>query len=374
MLRVTLSKCLLMAAINALLCLSGCLDPNTGTTTGGIGADAASDVAPELGHDVGHDIVQDTVQDVPIVDIIKPHCQDITCDDGNDCTTDSCDESNGQCFFAPANDGAACDECFSCNAGQCLPDDVTVNPGCNTEPTLECNSIGAISASKALLLPAGTTVKVAGPAVMGPAAICDDSNCGNCSADVAISADDGSRLALDSGELGTQEPPWACLESQCDATLSCAPQIANVQYWVWGTLEDYDPFGTGNALASRKLAVQGWCLKNTAPTFAGVYKGTYTDAYEDTYSLTMTVELSSEDTWEVQVAGEDAHKTEISDGAMVYQSSMADPFSDWAKTTLKVSKNTLYGDYLPGVPPEGPSSDPGGGTVHLTREAGQTLN
>lgn len=54
----------------------------------------------------------------------------ITCDDGNDCTADSCAE--GRCVFVPANDnapcedGSSCTEGTTCNAGVCVASGATV--------------------------------------------------------------------------------------------------------------------------------------------------------------------------------------------------------------------------------------------------------
>jgi len=47
-------------------------------------------------------------------------CLAMACDDGNDCTADSCDPSTGLCINDPAPDGIACNDCENtCIAGAC---------------------------------------------------------------------------------------------------------------------------------------------------------------------------------------------------------------------------------------------------------------
>jgi cysteine-rich repeat protein len=47
-------------------------------------------------------------------------CQNVDCDDGNECTGDFCNPVNGLCTNDPAPDGIACDNCNStCQAGIC---------------------------------------------------------------------------------------------------------------------------------------------------------------------------------------------------------------------------------------------------------------
>jgi cysteine-rich repeat protein len=47
-------------------------------------------------------------------------CEGVVCNDGNECTADSCDPATGQCVFDTAPDGIACNNCNStCQAGVC---------------------------------------------------------------------------------------------------------------------------------------------------------------------------------------------------------------------------------------------------------------
>ena len=49
-------------------------------------------------------------------------CEGVVCNDGNECTADSCDPASGLCVFDNAPDGIACDSCNStCQAGMCDP-------------------------------------------------------------------------------------------------------------------------------------------------------------------------------------------------------------------------------------------------------------
>jgi len=49
-------------------------------------------------------------------------CAGVVCNDGNECTADSCDPQTGLCVFAAAPDGIACNSCNNtCQAGVCDP-------------------------------------------------------------------------------------------------------------------------------------------------------------------------------------------------------------------------------------------------------------
>jgi len=76
-----------------------------------------------------------------------------SCDDGNPCTNDSCDEDNNQCRNTPANDGAACDDGLWCTVGDtcaggvcsgsnrdCSDGNVCTADSCN-EVADSCNNI-----------------------------------------------------------------------------------------------------------------------------------------------------------------------------------------------------------------------------------------
>ncbi len=65
----------------------------------------------------------------PLYDRNDPDCEDlcagVQCDDGNICTTDSCDPATGECVFAnnsaSCEDGDFCTENDRCSGGQCVP-------------------------------------------------------------------------------------------------------------------------------------------------------------------------------------------------------------------------------------------------------------
>jgi hypothetical protein len=61
-------------------------------------------------------------------------CADVTCDDGNECTTGACDPLDGSCSFANLADGTAC-SIGSCSAGSCVP--TTPDPA-STFSTIDC--------------------------------------------------------------------------------------------------------------------------------------------------------------------------------------------------------------------------------------------
>ncbi|MDF3064695.1 MAG: hypothetical protein K0R38_296 [Polyangiaceae bacterium] len=62
-----------------------------------------------------------------------------SCDDGNLCTTDTCDAVSGKCTFAPLTDGASCDtdeeSCTAdvCNAGKCVPTTLADGAACESD-------------------------------------------------------------------------------------------------------------------------------------------------------------------------------------------------------------------------------------------------
>ncbi len=66
----------------------------------------------------GCDTVQGGVATAPVA-VGIPSCvgcvADAECNDGNECTTDSCDEPNGTCGAAPVLDGTSCDDGVTCS-------------------------------------------------------------------------------------------------------------------------------------------------------------------------------------------------------------------------------------------------------------------
>ncbi|NNK05694.1 MAG: hypothetical protein HKP50_00105 [Myxococcales bacterium] len=69
---------------------------------------------------------------VPVTCVELALCDDVDCDDGNECTDDECDLTSGECINAPVQDGTACDEGTGmCSAGQCVEIDLCMDVDCD---------------------------------------------------------------------------------------------------------------------------------------------------------------------------------------------------------------------------------------------------
>lgn len=433
------TKSALSFAAIAALGLTACLQPSTGATTGGVGSDAGNDAPSSV--DAALDVSQDSGQDSggqdSGSDIGFPWCSDfiVLCDDGNPCTTDSCDVAKQGCIYTPVPDGSPCGECGgSCNAGDCFEtlnidtpaeppecsdasdcddgDPCTMAscecelaenpgpcgpkwgewcwcnqfptpdaPGCNPEPpTNACSSAGAITVEEALTVPNGTFVKVGGAPAMSKYADCDDDQCGDCWGGIVINDAPGDTLALDPGVQDTFGLPWGCKTFECAAKVECHPMVAKTDYWAWGTVEDYEPFGD-ETLKERKLVLQGWCLQSPASTFAGVYSGTIQAHIGAAYTVTMTLSLAGDGTWQVSLGQigdlppQQAYNVVVNEGSLVFEAAVPDGFAQWFQVTLQTDENDLWGPYIPWS--KSVDAAPGlpvvpvvpiGGLVYLTRE------
>ena len=79
---------------------------------------------------------------VPVTCVELALCDDVDCDDGNECTVDACDPSSGECSNEPVDDGTACDQgAGMCSAGQCVEIDLCMDVDCTSEN--ECVEDGA---------------------------------------------------------------------------------------------------------------------------------------------------------------------------------------------------------------------------------------
>lgn len=86
-----------------------------------------TDPPPDEGDDLGEpvDISEpaDNGPDAEDLDVFVDLCQEVTCDDGNPCTSDNCDPATGSCFYTPnikpCEDGNLCTENDTCVDGAC---------------------------------------------------------------------------------------------------------------------------------------------------------------------------------------------------------------------------------------------------------------
>jgi hypothetical protein len=61
-------------------------------------------------------------------------CDGVDCDDGNECTDDACEPSNGNCVNEPVQDGTSCDGgAGSCWSGECVPIDLCEGVDCDDD-------------------------------------------------------------------------------------------------------------------------------------------------------------------------------------------------------------------------------------------------
>ncbi|HIA04333.1 MAG TPA: hypothetical protein EYN66_20975, partial [Myxococcales bacterium] len=118
----------------------------------------------------------------------------LTCDDGNTCTSDSCDATTGCQFQAvaantPCSDGNVCNGKETCQAGSCTqgtPQDCNDGNACTTD---SCNSLSGCQNQPALN---GTPCPDAN--------LCNgNETCqsGKCAAGITIKCDDGKQCTLD---------------------------------------------------------------------------------------------------------------------------------------------------------------------------------
>lgn len=66
-------------------------------------------------------------------------CEGVSCDDGNECTSDACDPASGECVSEPVDDGSSCAGGDGvCESGECVPADLC--EGVNCDDDNECTT------------------------------------------------------------------------------------------------------------------------------------------------------------------------------------------------------------------------------------------
>jgi len=202
--------------------------------------------------------------DVCRVDESKTSWGDIDCDDGNDCTVDTCDAGDGCANTAVS--GTPCDDGLSCNANDVCQDGVCTGAPCGCDE--DCSTYdtacqtGACDGSRCVIEPAvlGTSCDSGNTCIVG--AICDEgSNCvGNwdaatCPCGSDADCDDGKNCTVDScntltGACTNTVVAGACLlGGECafagqnhptDLCLVCQP-AATTTGWTSKSCDDGDP-------------------------------------------------------------------------------------------------------------------------------------
>lgn len=187
----------------------------------------------------------------------------ITCDDGNPCTTNSCELATG-CVHAPVDDGAACDDADVCTTaeqcvlGFCIGLDISCDDGdactidlCNPETGCQAEPIGGGAPCEDGNPCTAADSCIDGACVPGPPADCADDN--PCTLDLC-DADAGCV------QLPTESPCCQGIASVCDdadpcTTDVCDPLTADCSYELSDAVCD-----DGSACTVGDACVGGSCL------------------------------------------------------------------------------------------------------------------
>jgi len=403
----------LVAAAVLAAAAGGCLDPNFGSTNGTLGGtpDAAVDTASA-------DVSEDTSPPEPDpVEPPPPPCP-FTCSDGNECTDDHCDENTGECFHVVRSDGASCDgECGICVGGECVAgatgypnacetegcddgDPCTVDvcacsdDGCGNEhcwcehvlspssacseqppppPPTVCDPTGAITVSDAVYTKnEGDFVKIGGLVAMSWYATCDDSVCGDCYGGLAL-ADANQQVVLDTST--DDDAPWVCETGGCPEVGTCSPLHHGAEYYVWGILHHYNPWGaipepgSGEAPSfDYAIDVQGWCLKDVS----GTYEGNITHSHGFDIPVTLDVSKQAEGGYSYTLSAmkpcptcmeqpvQSGPVTVTDDGQLVFQGKVPSWYSVAPVQFTTTSDNhSLHGSFYETGPPVTAADAPG---------------
>ncbi|GEM_PF-3290965 len=184
----------------------------------------------------------------------QPQCPD-TCDDGNVCTEDSCEEATGQCVNtaadAPCDDGNACSEKDLCSAGTCkaggerscddgklcTTDSCDATKGCLTSfNTVGCDD-GDVCTEKDACSAGSCTGS--NPRDCDDDNVCTDDSCdkaNGCSNEPnTAGCDDGSKCSTDDacdlglcigGKLINCDDGNACTKDSCATATGCVNKLA----------------------------------------------------------------------------------------------------------------------------------------------------
>ncbi len=169
--------------------------------------------------------------------IVGTPCSGASCDDGNPCTVDSCNAANGGCFNVAGNNGASCSDLSLCTQGdacqggscvgapvdcndgnQCTDDSCIAGQGClnpASAPGSSCDD-GVNCTESDACTGAGSCA--------GVAVVCDDANgctteaCNEALGCVAVAIDDGT--VCDDGSSCTGD--GTCTAGECVGALTCS--------------------------------------------------------------------------------------------------------------------------------------------------------
>ena len=209
------------------------------------------------------------------------------CDDGNPCTTDSCDSNANKCVFAPVKDGASCgdgDKCAGeptcqagvCDAGEpaacddgndCTDDSCDPALGCLFSPNKSpCDDGDVCTEGDGC---DGKTGKCAAGTPVDPAVKCDD---GNPCTDDACDPVDGclntpNDASCDDGDVCTADDKCAdgkCAgdgNGGCDDGNPCTDDVCNPDTGACAFAGNTEPCDDGDACTVDDACKNGQCAK-----------------------------------------------------------------------------------------------------------------
>jgi hypothetical protein len=149
-------------------------------------------------------------------------CATVACDDANDCTNDTCDQSNGDCRFNDLADGTFCD--FSGSAGQCASGvcedaELCQDAGTRCEDMNECTEDtcdGANGACVPVNMADGTSCDFEGAPGVCADGICEDAML---CADAATRCDDSNQCTDDTCNPDTGVCAFAARSGFCSSSV-----------------------------------------------------------------------------------------------------------------------------------------------------------
>ncbi|MEM8609937.1 MAG: hypothetical protein AAGF92_22785 [Myxococcota bacterium] len=125
-------------------------------------------------------------------------CEDVVCDDAEECTTDTCDPANGQCQSTPVNDGISCDDgAGTCMSGDCVDVDLCLGVVCDDLGECQNNACSPASGEcEASDVPNGTSCD-------GGDGTCTGGECVDSDLCIGVVCDDLGECQLNACNSGT---------------------------------------------------------------------------------------------------------------------------------------------------------------------------
>ena len=197
-------------------------DPNAASTTYTCGELGQQMITITISDDDFEHCIDDWT--VPVTCVEVDLCEDVDCDDGNECTDNDCDLTSGTCINEPIEDGAECDGgAGTCSSGECLEVDLCEIVDCDDGNECTDNDCDLISGTcinepieDGTACDGGAGTCSIGQCVevdLCDGVDCDDSN--ECTDDACNPADGScSNTAVDDG-IECNDSAGVCVEGNC---------------------------------------------------------------------------------------------------------------------------------------------------------------